>query len=141
MQNDDLVVTDKYTNKPATRVALADSKAIDQGIAASVLAAPEMEDMPFSKGNRSSSIASRDFERDRMNLPMRYVLRLESPSRTAKARSVDLLIHSKLQQRSQCEFLESCRLLTYHQERRATEECGSECRSDHVLSFPLLTSR
>ena len=44
--NDDLVVTDKYTNKPATRVALADSKAIDQGIAASVLAAPEMEDMP-----------------------------------------------------------------------------------------------
>lgn len=45
-ENDDLVVTDKYTNKPATRVALADSKAIDQGIAASVLAAPEMEDMP-----------------------------------------------------------------------------------------------
>ena len=44
--NEDLVVTDKYTNKPATRVALADSKAIDQGIAASVLAAPEMEDMP-----------------------------------------------------------------------------------------------
>ena len=45
-ENEDLVVTDKYTNKPATRVALADSKAIDQGIAASVLAAPEMEDMP-----------------------------------------------------------------------------------------------
>lgn len=45
-ENEDLVVTDKYTNKPATRVALADSKAIDQGIAASVSAAPEMEDMP-----------------------------------------------------------------------------------------------
>ena len=44
--NDDLVVTDKYTNQPATRVALADAKAIDQGIAATVLAAPEMEDMP-----------------------------------------------------------------------------------------------
>ena len=44
--NDDLVVTDKYTNEPATRVALADAKAIDQGIGASVLAAPEMEDMP-----------------------------------------------------------------------------------------------
>ena len=44
--NDDLIVTDKYTNQPATRVALADAKAIDNGIAATVLAAPEMEDMP-----------------------------------------------------------------------------------------------
>ena len=40
--NDYLIVTDKYTNQPATRVALADAKAIDQGIAATVLAAPEM---------------------------------------------------------------------------------------------------
>ena len=30
--NEDLVVSDKYTNQPATRVALADAKAIDQGI-------------------------------------------------------------------------------------------------------------
>ena len=44
--NEDLVVFDKYTNQPATRVALADAKAIDQGIAASVAAAPQMEDMP-----------------------------------------------------------------------------------------------
>ena len=44
--NDDLIVTDKYTNQPATRVALADAKVIDNGIAATVLAAPEMEDMP-----------------------------------------------------------------------------------------------
>jgi acyl-CoA reductase-like NAD-dependent aldehyde dehydrogenase len=44
--NEDLVVSDKYTNQPATRVALADAKAIDQGIEASVAAAPQMEDMP-----------------------------------------------------------------------------------------------
>ncbi|MBC09819.1 MAG: aldehyde dehydrogenase [Gammaproteobacteria bacterium] len=44
--NDELVVTDKYTNQPATRVALADAAAIDQGIAATALAAPKMEDMP-----------------------------------------------------------------------------------------------
>ena len=34
--NTDLEVTDKYTGKVATRVALADAKAIDAGIAAAV---------------------------------------------------------------------------------------------------------
>ena len=43
--NEDLIVTDKYTNQPATKVALADARSIDHGIAAAVEAAAEMEDM------------------------------------------------------------------------------------------------
>lgn len=43
--NTDLVVTDKYTGKPATRVALADAATIDRGIAAAVAAAEPMARM------------------------------------------------------------------------------------------------
>ena len=43
--NADLVVTDKYTGEPATRVALADAAAIDQAIAAAVEAAEPMARM------------------------------------------------------------------------------------------------
>ena len=44
--NQDLAVTDKYTGEVATRVALADSKAIDEAIAAADAAAPAMRKMP-----------------------------------------------------------------------------------------------
>ncbi|WP_428261426.1 aldehyde dehydrogenase family protein [Haliangium sp.] len=40
--NDDLVVTDKYSGEPATRVALADAAAIDRAIAAAVAATEPM---------------------------------------------------------------------------------------------------
>ncbi|MEM7237971.1 MAG: aldehyde dehydrogenase family protein [Pseudomonadota bacterium] len=43
--NKDLAVTDKYSGEVATRVALAGSDAIDQGIAAAVAAAEPMADM------------------------------------------------------------------------------------------------
>ena len=43
--NADLVVTDKYTGEPATRVALADAAAIDRAIAAAVEAAEPMARM------------------------------------------------------------------------------------------------
>jgi acyl-CoA reductase-like NAD-dependent aldehyde dehydrogenase len=43
--NTDLVVTDKFTGEPATRVALADAKTIDAGIAAAVEAAEPMREM------------------------------------------------------------------------------------------------
>ena len=43
--NQDLVVTDKYTGKPATRVAQADAATIDAGIAAAVEAAEPMARM------------------------------------------------------------------------------------------------
>lgn len=43
--NADLVVTDKYTGLPATRVALADAETIDRGIAAAVAAAEPMARM------------------------------------------------------------------------------------------------
>jgi acyl-CoA reductase-like NAD-dependent aldehyde dehydrogenase len=44
--NQDLVVTDKYSGKEATRVALADAKVIDQAIDASVSSAKAMAEMP-----------------------------------------------------------------------------------------------
>jgi len=43
--NTDLVVTDKFTGKEATRVALADAKIIDAGIAAAAAAAAPMAQM------------------------------------------------------------------------------------------------
>ncbi|MBN4058939.1 aldehyde dehydrogenase family protein [bacterium AH-315-J04] len=47
--NTDLVVTNKYTGQPATRVALADSATIDKAIAASVEAFAAMRKMPAYK--------------------------------------------------------------------------------------------
>ena len=44
--NLDLEVTDKYTGKVATRVAQADAKTIDAGIAACVAATEPMARMP-----------------------------------------------------------------------------------------------
>ena len=44
--NEDLVVTDKFSLAPATRVALADSVAIEAGIAAAVAATGPMRRMP-----------------------------------------------------------------------------------------------
>jgi acyl-CoA reductase-like NAD-dependent aldehyde dehydrogenase len=44
--NEDLAVTDKYTGEVATRVALADAKAIDAGIGAAAEAAEPMRKMP-----------------------------------------------------------------------------------------------
>ena len=47
--NTDLAVTDKYTGEVATHVALADSKAIDAGIAAAEAATEAMAKMPAYK--------------------------------------------------------------------------------------------
>ncbi len=44
--NTALVVTDKFTGQPATKVAMADSTAIDRGIAAAVVAAEPFARMP-----------------------------------------------------------------------------------------------
>ncbi|WDE07427.1 aldehyde dehydrogenase family protein [Thalassomonas viridans] len=48
--NDDLIVTDKYTGEAATRVALADAGAIDQGIAAAEACQGALRDMaPYQR--------------------------------------------------------------------------------------------
>lgn len=47
--NTDLVVTNKYTGKPATRVALADEAVIDDAIDRAVQAAPAMRKLPAYK--------------------------------------------------------------------------------------------
>src|SRR5262249_27765908 len=62
--NHDLEVTDKYTQEVATRVALADAKAIDRGIAAAVEAAVPMAKMPaFARAKILQHCVSRFEER------------------------------------------------------------------------------
>jgi acyl-CoA reductase-like NAD-dependent aldehyde dehydrogenase len=62
--NLDLEVTDKYTGKVATRVALADAKTIDAGIAATVEAAEPMARMPsYAKQDVLNHCVSRFKER------------------------------------------------------------------------------
>ena len=46
MPNTDLEVTDKFTHKVVTRVALADEQAIDQAISMAVKAAEPMRQLP-----------------------------------------------------------------------------------------------
>ncbi len=47
--NQDLIVTDKYTNEVATRVAIADEQAIDLAIQKSVDATDAMRELPSYK--------------------------------------------------------------------------------------------
>lgn len=47
--NDDLIVTNKYTGEPATRVAMADAQAIEQGIAAAAASAETFARWPAYK--------------------------------------------------------------------------------------------
>ncbi|WP_417740558.1 aldehyde dehydrogenase family protein [Rosistilla oblonga] len=62
--NQDLVVTDKYTGEAATKVALADSAAIDRAIAASVQAAEPMRCMPpYERQNVLNHCVARFTER------------------------------------------------------------------------------
>ena len=60
LANADLVVTSKYTGEPACRVALADSKAIDAGIAAAVEAFEHTRKMP---GYRRQAVLNHVVER------------------------------------------------------------------------------
>ncbi len=58
--NTDLVVTNKYTGEPATRVALADAGAIDAGIAAAVHAFAHTRRMP---GHRRQAVLNHVVQR------------------------------------------------------------------------------
>ena len=71
--NTDLAVTDKYTGEVAFRVALADSKTIDAGIAGAVKAAEPMAQMASY---------------ERQNVLMRYASKQASRSKTAKVKSL-----------------------------------------------------
>ena len=55
--NADLVVTDKFTGKPATRVAMADAATIDHGIAAAVAAADAADAAAAAASSSSTAVA------------------------------------------------------------------------------------
>ena len=62
--NTDLVVTNKYTNEPATRVARADAKLIDQAIGAAVKAFEHTRKMPsYQRQDVLSHVVRRVSER------------------------------------------------------------------------------
>lgn len=62
--NEDLEVIDKYRGTVATRVAMADTRAIDRGIAAAVAAADEMRRLPpFERRNVLQHCVARFTER------------------------------------------------------------------------------
>jgi len=85
--NTDLVVTDKFTGEPATRVALADAAAFDAGIAAAVDADEAMRSMPPYERQAIllalRSTASRNALR---NYPLPCALKPANRLRTAEAK-------------------------------------------------------
>ena len=80
--NADLVVTDKFTGKPATRVAMADAATIDRGIAAAVAAAEPMARM--ASFERQAVLAQLQAE-------LRSICDPEEVDRRAKADQADIV--------------------------------------------------
>ena len=66
--NADLAVTDKYTGEIATRVAIADTQAIDQAIAGAVEAADSMRKLPPYERQKILQHCVERFERRREEL-------------------------------------------------------------------------
>jgi acyl-CoA reductase-like NAD-dependent aldehyde dehydrogenase len=85
--NLDLEVTDKYTGKVATRVALADAATIDAGIAAAVEAAEPMARMPAYARQAVLAHCVQRFQARFDELPMPCAWRPASRSATPAARS------------------------------------------------------
>jgi len=78
--NNDLAVTDKFTGDTAYRVALADARAIEKGISATVKAAPAMAQMkPYERQDILEHCVRRFTERAEelaLHLPPRSLLEL-----------------------------------------------------------------
>jgi acyl-CoA reductase-like NAD-dependent aldehyde dehydrogenase len=84
--NEDLEVTDKYTGEVATRCALADPKAIDEGIAGAVRAAEPMAKMAsYEKKAVLEHCVSR-FSSASTSLPWRSASKRVSRSMMPRAR-------------------------------------------------------
>lgn len=82
--NTDLVVTDKYTGEVATRVALADSEAIDAGIAGCVAAARPMAEMPPYERQNVLDHCVRRFEERSAELAMSLCIEAGKPIKDSR---------------------------------------------------------
>ena len=87
--NADLVVVDKYSGAVATRVALADARALDQAIGMAAAASGAMAALPAYARAAALQHCARRFDERKEELALRCASRRASPSRTAAARSCD----------------------------------------------------
>ncbi len=89
--NEDLEVTDKYTGKVATRVALASSAAIEQAIAAAEAAAPRMAALPAYTRQEILRHCVRRFEEQAEELAVTLCTEAGKPIRDARAEVTRLI--------------------------------------------------
>ena len=89
--NDDLVVTDKYSGKPATRVALADAVAIDQGIAAAVDSQAALRAMAPYERQQILNYCVKRFEERFDELAMALCIEAGKPIRDARGEVMRLI--------------------------------------------------
>jgi aldehyde dehydrogenase (NAD+) len=89
--NTDLEVTDKYSGKVATRVALADAGAIDAGIAAAVTAAPAMRDFAPFRRQAVLEHCVRRFRERQDELAMALCIEAGKPIRDARGEVMRLI--------------------------------------------------
>jgi len=89
--NTDLEVTDKYSGKVATRVALADAGAIDAGIAAAVAAAPAMRDFAPFRRQAVLEHCVRRFRERQDELAMALCIEAGKPIRDARGEVMRLI--------------------------------------------------
>jgi len=134
--NEDLEVTDKYTGEVATRCALADSNAIDEGIAGAVRATEPMAKMPsYEKKAVLEHCVTRFGERFD-ELSMALCIEAGKPSTMPKARSHASSTLSRSPQKSRPVCMANYRRWISPLEQKATRACGKES-----LSAPALSSR
>jgi acyl-CoA reductase-like NAD-dependent aldehyde dehydrogenase len=89
--NADLVVTDKYTGKEATRVALADAAAIDRAIAAAVEAAEPMRNLAAYERQAVLEHCVKRFREREGELAMSLCIEAGKPLRDARGEVTRLI--------------------------------------------------
>ncbi len=89
--NADLVVRNKYTGAPATKVALADRAAIDEAIGLAVAAAPAMRRLPAFRRSEVLHHAVRRFEERHGELAEALCIEAGKPIRDARGEVTRLI--------------------------------------------------
>lgn len=89
--NQDLAVTDKYSGKTATYVAVADAKAIDAGIAAAAAAAQPMRKMPAYQRQAILNHCAKRFAERFEQLAMSLCIEAGKPIKDSRAEVTRLI--------------------------------------------------
>jgi acyl-CoA reductase-like NAD-dependent aldehyde dehydrogenase len=89
--NEDLVVTNKFTGEPATRVAMADAEAIEQGIAAAAASAAEFAAWPAYQRQEVLMHCVRRFEERAEELAYSLCIEAGKPIRDSRGEVTRLI--------------------------------------------------